>query len=176
MAVTASFGIQDCKVAAYNDTNSYGTAYDVWAISQLQVTEQTVNAELNGDDSTVEVHSKSRVWQIQFQFGFKDRNIWPIITGAVLNTSYLTSATMLDFGVRNYPYFGLIAKVDETNGTGCSHIWIPKCKIMNGFPLNFQYGQFATPQVTIEAVADDTFHGFQVYEYTTLKTLVIPPT
>lgn len=172
----ASFGVQDCKIAAFNGTNSYGTSYDVWAVSQLQVQEQTTNAELNGDDKTVEVHSKSRVWRIQFQFAFRDANIWPIITGAALNATYLTADTMLDFRSRNYPYFGIVAKVDETNAANCNHIWIPKCKIMEGFPLNFAYGQFATPQVTIEAVDDDTYGGFQIYHYTTLKSLVIPPT
>lgn len=169
------FGVQDCKVAAYISTGTYDTAQDVVAISQFEVEEQTTNAELEGDDIVVATHAKARVVSVRVRFAFRDLEVYEIMTGVDLSGSSGSADEVATFGSRNYPYFGIIAKIDEVNATGCRHLFIPKAKVMNGFTWSAQYGQFVTPEMTIMGVNDGDFGAFQIVNYATEMPLVLPP-
>jgi hypothetical protein len=69
------------------------------------------------------------------------------------------------FDARNYPYIGLCAKIQEVNEEGTRLIWIPKAKITSGFNVNNNYGQFAQPSITLEAVKDNAQGIWRIYNY-----------
>lgn len=167
------FGVDDCKAAAWTATGSYGTAVDLVAISQFEVTEQTTNAPLEGDDQVVATHAKSRVVQVRARFAFRDYSVYTTMTGA--SSAESGSGRVTTFESRNYPYIGLIAKIDEVNATGCRHIFVPKCKVMEGFSVSAQYGQFVTPEITLMGVADGPYGMWQIYDYDEEMSLVMPP-
>lgn len=169
------FGVQDCKIAPYTSTGSYGTLQDVVAISQFEVEEQTTSAELEGDDTVVATHAKSRVVSVRIRFGFRDMEVYEIMTGATLDGASDGWQERATFGSRNYPYFGIIAKIDEVNATGVRHLFIPKAKVMSGFTYSAAYGQFVTPEMTIMGVVDGAYGAFQILDYATNVALVMPP-
>lgn len=175
MAVDFVFGVEDCKIASWTSTGSYGTSYDVVAIAQFEVEEQTTNAELEGDDTVVATHAKARVVQVRLRFGFRDMEVYQVMTGADLAGTSGSADEVATFGPRNYPYFGIVGKVDEVNATGVRHLFIPKAKVMSGFTWSAQYGQFVTPEMTVMGVADGAYGAFQIYNYSTNKAIVLPP-
>lgn len=168
------FGVRDCKIASWTSTGTYGTAQDVVAISQVSVEIQTSNAQLEGDDSIVDVHAVQTVGQVTFRFGFRDREVYNILTGADISTSGTSYYTTFDAETR--PYFGLAALIYETNGTGSRIVFVPKLKVMEAFQIQSQYGQYATPELTAMAVADGTYGIMRVYDYASLATIALPPT
>lgn len=169
------FGVQDCAIAAYTSTGSYDTLQDVVAISQFEVEEQTTNAELEGDDIVVATHAKARVVSVRVRFAFRDLEVYEIMTGVDLAGSSGSADEVATFGSRNYPYFGIIGKIDEVNATGCQHLFIPKAKLMSGFTWSAQYGQFVTPEMTIMGVNDGPYGAFQILQYSSEMPLVMPP-
>lgn len=169
MANQFLFGVADCKIATWNSSGSYGTLQDVVAISEVSVEVQTVNAELEGDDTIADTHAKARSARVQLQFGFRDREVIEILTGDTENTNYMTVTA------RNYEYFGLIARIDETGaGDTCQHLFVPKMKIMEGFGIQAQYGQYVTPQLNCNAIPDGIYGIFELHDKDIADALVMP--
>lgn len=79
-------------------------------------------------------------------------------------------------GGDSLPYIGICGKANAEEGTGDTHVFIPKCKIMSDVTLaEFQYGQFAIPELELEIVDDATYGILQVIEHTTQIAVAIPP-
>lgn len=169
MANQFLFGVNDVKIAGWNATGDYDALQDVVAISQLSVEVQTVNAQLEGDDTIVDTHAKAISARVQMQFGFRDREVIAVLTGDTENTNYM------EVTARNYEYFGLVARIDETGpGEVCQHLFIPKMKINEGFGVEARYGQYVTPQLTCMAVPDNGI-VFSLHDKDQADALAMPP-
>lgn len=168
------FGLEDVKIAVWNSAENWGTEQDLIGASQLQVELQTVNGQLEGDDQLIDVHAKIISAQITMQYAFGDLAVLAILTGDTVVDS--ASVDKLTFDTDDLPYFGLCGKMTDTQTAGCTLLFIPKMKIMEGFRVGGQYGQYSTPQITAMAVRDsDNFGVYQIYQYAADQDVAIPP-
>lgn len=170
------FGVNDAKVAVWNATNSYGTLTDVMGIQMAQSTLQVVNAIANGDDKVVATASATTGVQLQMRFVGMNPSMIAVITGKTVTT--ISSVNQVQFrGGERMPYFGVIIKSLSAE-TGDTWLFVPKCKIMSDFTiLQAEYGAFSTPEVTVQAVADETWGLLNAITHPTdVAITAIPPT
>ena len=79
------------------------------------------------------------------------------------------------FGRDNMQYFALCGRVDSTEGGGDMHIFIPKCKLMEGFGLTMEKGRYVTPEITAMAVYEGETYGMaKVIQHSTAQAVTIP--
>lgn len=169
------FGIFDAKVAVWNSAQNWGSAQDLDGVQMMQVTLNTVNGVLEGDDQIKDVHAKTISVSVRLRFAFATLAVYEILTG----DSHTDSGDVEDivFTVRNMPYFGICGRMDHTEGGGDFHLFVGKCKIMEGFSLSFEYGRYATPELNCMAVNESSTYGlFKVIEHDTAQAVTIPPT
>lgn len=158
------FGIYDCKIAALTDPSvpTYDTAVDVEVIQLMGVSIDMISAMLEGDDGIADVHSKPISGQVRMRFGFGRNHlaVWAIL----LNKPSVDSGddTYLVIGDENPDYFGVCGRINHTSGGGDLHIWMPKCKLMEGLSLEAQYNSYMTPEVSVKALKLNDTHGMIV--------------
>lgn len=173
------FGLNDVKVAAWNATNSYGSAVDVMSAQQLGGTLRVVSAELIGDDSITATGSRVIGGQINMRFGGISLAALEVILGNTATSSVASPNEVKQLkmdGGDNLPYFGLVGKALAEEGVGDFMIFYPKCKIMSDIQLaNMEYGQFAIPEMTIMAVDDETYGVLSLIEHQANTAIAIPP-
>lgn len=170
-----TFGAADAKVAVYNETDDYGTLTDVMSVQMAQTTLQFVNAVLNGDDQITATASALVGAQLQFRFGGLNPSMLAVITGKSVTSSASVNQLMFEGGER-MPYFGFIVKALSAE-VGDTWIFLPKCKIMSDFVIaQNEYGQFTTPEVTVQCVPDETWGLANVITHPTdVAITVMPP-
>ena len=177
------FGISDCKVAAYNGTDDYGTAVDVPSIQMLQTDIRVLTGELEGDDQITDTHSQAIGGTVRMRFGSLSIAALEVLLG-ISSSSSGSSPNQLDQlkvqGGDNMPYVGISGFVAATLGTSTgsgTQIFIPKCKITSDFTLiQAEYGQYTIPEVEVSAVDDTTYGIALVIEEETGAAVAIPPT
>lgn len=169
------FGLNDCKVAPWSAAESYGTAVDVESIQLMGVEFNTESGQLEGDDIITDAHAKIQSVTVRIRFGFKDLDVVEVLTG-VTNTESAPDTESMIFGRDNMQYFALCGRVDSTEGGGDMHIFIPKCKLMEGFGLTMEKGRYITPEITAMAVYEGATYGMaKVIQHNTAADVVIPP-
>ena len=170
------FGLNDCKIAVWNSAESYGTAVDVESAQMMGVQFQTESGQLEGDDIITDAHAKIQAVQGRLRFGFKDLAVLEVLTG-VTNTESPPTSESMKFGRDNMPYFAIIGRVDSTEGGGDMHVFLPKCKLMEGFGLSMEKGRYVTPEIQFLAVYEGETYGMgKVIQHATAETPTIPPT
>jgi hypothetical protein len=170
-----SFGLADVKVAAWNSAENWGTAVDVEAVQMFGLRVNTVNGTLEGDDIIADAHAKIISATIRCRFGFKDLTVLSTLTG-LTETESLPNTKNIIIASQNMPYVAIHGRIDHTSGGGALGIFIPKFKLMEGFELNMQYGQYMTPEVTGLALYDSATYGIgKIITYTTAASVTIPP-
>lgn len=168
------FGLQDVKIATWNDVGDYGTPVDVIAAQLMSSEFQTVNAMLEGDDILADTHARQISAQVRVRFGFKNLNVLGVITGQDLESS--GNVLSMVFGDANYPYFCMAGKIDHTAGTGNDILFIPKMKLMEGFSLSAEYGQYMTPEITATAIWEGATYGMgKLFQYPIQTLVTLPP-
>lgn len=169
------FGINDAKVALWNATNDYGAVTDVMGIQMGQATMQVISAVANGDDRIVAAASRLTGAQLQMRFVGLNPSMISIITGVTLGT--ISSVVNMQFtGGERMPYFGAILKA-LSEEIGDTWVFLPKCKIMSDFVLfQGEYGTFTTPELTVQAVPDETWGLANFITHPTdVEITVMPP-
>jgi hypothetical protein len=76
----------------------------------------------------------------------------------------------------------LIWRVDEAEGAGDMHIFVPKAKLMEGVQFEFSYGAFTTPELTMTALLDSNIvdtggysYLFYALQHSAVTALALPP-
>ncbi len=170
------FGLNDCKVATWEGEETYGPAVDVESIQLMGVEFNTESGQLEGDDIITDAHAKIQSVTVRIRFGFKDLDVLEVLTG-VTNTESAPNSESMIFGRDNMPYFAINGRVDSTEGGGDMHIFIPKCKLMEGFGLSMEKGRYITPEITAMAVYEGETYGMaKVITHATATNVTIPPT
>jgi hypothetical protein len=149
------FGVNDVKIGAWNGDGSYGTMTDVPSVRSIEVQFQTVNGMLEGDDAITAAAAYITSAQVRFQMGSVKPEVLEVLMQANLESSGGTR--QLRIGSDIMQYFGLVAKANAGEGAGDTHIFLPKLKVMEGFSVRFEYGQFATPELVCTALVDANF-------------------
>jgi hypothetical protein len=169
------FGVADAKVAAWDGDGTYGTVTDIMGIQMAQATIQLVSAIANGDDRIVAAASRLTGAQLQMRFVGMNPTMLAVITGVATDT--ISSVINLQFtGGERMPYFGAIVKA-LSEETGDTWVFLPKCKIMSDFVLfQGEFGAFSTPEVTVQAVSDETWGLANFITHPTdVEITVMPP-
>lgn len=174
------FGLADAAVAAYNATNDYGTEVDIPSVQFMGVTLQQVSAQLEGDDQITDAHANAIGFEVRVRFGSISLDVLEVITtNAVASSgSSPNQVRQLDFtGGDNMPYFGLCGKSSATVGSGDTHMFVAKCKLMGDFQVYAgEYGRYTIPEVTLQAISDATYGLGALLEHQTAAAVAIPPT
>lgn len=171
-----SFGIEDCKVAPWLTASTWGTALDVIAISQMQLTLVVASNELQGDDIIVAAGAKISKATVTIQFAFRDLDVAAVLAGGTHASSDTDEEWTFGDG-SPMPTFAIAGKTDDFDGAGNRVIWLPKCKIVSDFSYDFQYENFATPQLTITAFSNGSpYYAGRILQYAANTPIAIPPT
>lgn len=167
--------VVDLKIAPRTGAATWGTALDVIAIDTMEVSIESIQAELPGDGGIADAYARVQSATIRIQFGFYDLEV----PAAIVNQSVASSGgdKSLKFDTDKLPYIALIGKVQRSNTAGCAHIFIPKMKLRGSFTFSAGQGRYVTPQLEFRAVREDSTYGVvRMYEYDDDTSLVIPPT
>jgi len=129
---------------------------------------------LEGDASIKDTHARIISATVRCRFAFSNLDVYGVLTGT--NVTDSPTLRRLTFDTNNMPYFALVAKVPHTQGSGDTHIFIPKLKVMEGFQLSAEYGRYITPELTMTAVKEGSvWKVVNIIEHTTAQSLTIPP-
>jgi len=171
------YGLNDVKVAAWTATDTYDTAVDVPSVQLMGTTLATVSAQLEGDDSIMASASRAVGGEVRVRFGSISLAALEVILGNTSTASGAVQDHLKISGGDNMPYIGICGKALAEEGTGDTHVFIPKCKLMGDLTIaQLEYGQFAIPEATIQIVDDATYGLINVIEHATAADVAIPPT
>lgn len=171
------FGLNDVKVATWNATDDYGTEVDIPSVQMMGTVMQVVSAQLEGDDKITDSHAQVVGGQVRVRFGSLSIAALEIILGLSSTLSDSVYDWLKVSGGDNMPYFGICGKMAATQGSGDAHVFLPKVKIMEDVTLvEAEYGQYVIPEVTLQAVDDDTWGVVNLVEHNTAADVAIPPT
>lgn len=172
--VGPEFGLRDVKVALWEGDGTYGTAVDIPSVQMYEIQLQTTNAQLEGDDKITDTNAIARSAQIRVRFGSVSLEALSVLLNINLVDS--TDTHTLRVGNLEFPYFGICGQAYATRGGGDTHVFVPQCKIMEGFTISMQYGQYSIPEVTCMAVFDDTYQTiFDIVKHETATAVTLPP-
>ena len=173
--MTVSFGLNDAKVATWNSASNWASAVDLYGVQQMEITVNTINGTLEGDDQILDAHAKIISVNMRVRFAFSSLSVLGTITGITVTDS--GSVETMTFDADDMPYFGMCGKINETSGGGDRHFFVPKMKIMEGFSVGGEYGNYMTPEVQGMGLRDSDEYGFlRIYKHDTAQAVTIPPT
>lgn len=172
-----SFGLNDGKIANWITTagvTSYGTLTDIMSIQMANVSVETVNAILVGDDRQTAIMALAIGGTLQLRFGGMNTSSLAVLLGKAMTT--VTGVNQIQIsGGHKFPYLGGAFKALSAE-IGDTWLWIPKFKIMSGFTLQMEYGAFSIPEVTCQVVDDDNWGIVNIVTHPTdLPITVFPP-
>lgn len=169
------FGIVDAKIASWTAAQTWGTPYDLDGVQMMTVDVNTVSGVLEGDDEIKDAHAKIISANVRVRFAFASMQVYNILTGQAYTDSGSVETMTLAPG--NMRYFGICGRLDHTDGVGDAHLFLGKCKVMEGFTLGGEYGRYVTPELNCLALNEGVVYGvFRVIEHDTAQAVTIPPT
>lgn len=171
------FGLNDVKIATWNATDDYDTAVDVPSVQVMGTTLATVSAQLEGDDEITASAARAIGGEVNIRFGSISIAALEILLGNTSTASGAVQDHLMVSGGDAMPYIGICGKAKAEEGSGDTHVFIPKCKLMGDLTIaQLEYGQFAIPEATVQIVDDTTYGLINVVEHSTETDVAIPPT
>jgi hypothetical protein len=172
-----TFGLRDLKIATWNSAANYGTAVDIPSAQLYEVSPETVSAELEGDDVITATHAFAISATVRIRFGSVPLEVLQILTGNTYDSYGTTPSRIrsLVIDAISFPYFGICGKALSTEDSGDMHIFVPKLKVMDGFTIGFQYGQFTIPEITCKAVPGINNKIVEYILHETAANVALPP-
>lgn len=173
------FGLQDVKIAVWNATDSYGTAIDVMSVQLMGAVLQIISAQLEGDDTITATAARAIGAEVRVRFGSVNIAALEVLLGNTATSSVASPNAVKQLklsGGDNMPYFGIVGKAIAEEGVGDFQVFIPKVRITSDVTLaTLEYGTFAVPEFTAQAVNDATYGILSVIEHQADTAIVIPP-
>lgn len=178
-----TFGLRDGKVAVNNGNGTFGTLVDVPSIKMFGVKVNMTEAELEGDDQITATAAKPRSADVSFSMGGINLEVLNVLMGQAIQSSGTSPVSRrMNISNKKTAYFGVSGIADAAEATGQTHLFIPKCKVRNGFELRMEYGAFAIPELQCTAVADDQFLDadslnvlMKIVQYNIPTVIAMPP-
>lgn len=168
------FGLNDAKIAPWQNPQNWGTAVDLDGVQQMSVTLNTVNGILEGDDIIKAVHAMVISLTARVRFAFSDLAVWQVLTGLTVDSS--PAVDSLTVNNVTMPYFGLVGKLTHDSGGGDHWFFCPKVKVVENLEIGGEYGRFVTPEIQVTGIYEGTLYGvFKIFKHATAASLVIPP-
>jgi hypothetical protein len=172
-----SYGLNDLKVALWLGDDSYGPAVDIPSAQLYEPDVKTNNAELEGDDRITATAANVISADVRIRFGSVAMDVISLITGNTIDDYGTTPNQMqnLSIAASNFPYVSICGRAKAEEGIGDLHVWIKKCKLMEGFKFTLEYGAFSVPEMTFKAVADSSDNILHLLPHEALTAVAIPP-
>jgi hypothetical protein len=171
------FGLNDVKIAVWNATDDYGTAVDIPSVQLMGTVLAVIAAQLEGDDKITDSAASTIGGEVRIRFGSVSIAALEVLLGISSTASGSAQDHLKISGGEAMPYFGICGKIKATQGSGDLHVFLPKVKIMDNVTLaEAQYGQYMIPEVSAQAVDDDTYGIVNLIEHATAADVAIPPT
>lgn len=172
-----TFGLNDGKIAPWINTagvTSYGTLTDIMSIQMANVSIETINAILVGDDRQTAIAALAIGGTLQLRFGGMNSSSLAVLLGIPAVT--VSSVVNIQIpGGHKFPYLGGIYKALSAE-IGDTWLFVPKFKLMTGFTLQMEYGAFSIPEVTCQLVDDQDWGALNVINHPTdVPITVMPP-
>jgi hypothetical protein len=153
------FNIYDAKVAVWNGDGTWGTNIDVPGVRVLRSRIVTINGRAEGDGRIIEAHAEGSHIEGTLQFINGNYDLYAMIAN---HTKTATGSTptryeRIKFTPKAFRYFAICGRARTTDGVGDEHIFMPKCKVMEGFEIGFAQGEFKQPELSFVGLADDYY-------------------
>lgn len=167
-------GLNDAKVATYNDTDDYGALSDIMSVEMARATAQLVSAIARGDDRITAAAAILEGTELVLRFSGLNLAMLAVLTGKNITT--ISSVQQLQGkGGDPMPYFGIIIKANGADGDD-TWVFFPKCKIMSNFVFfQGEYGSFTSPELTIQCVDDETWGLFNIITHPSRVPITVMP-
>lgn len=173
------FGLNDVKIAAWNSTDSYGSAVDVMSVQLMGAVLQMISAQLEGDDSITATAARSIGGEVRLRFGSVNLSALEVLLGNTATSSVASPNEVMGLKVSggdNMPYFGIVGRAIAEEGVGDFQVFLPKVRITSDITLaTMEYGSFVIPEVTAQAVDDATYGIIYLIEHEAETAIAIPP-
>ena len=173
------FGLSDVQIAPWNATNDYGSAVDVPSVQLMGTVLQVVSATLEGDDTITASAARAIGGEVRIRFGSVNIAALEVLLGNTATSSVASPNEVRQLkmaGGDNMPYFGIVGKALAEEGGGDFLVFLPKVRIMSDVELaTLEYGNFAIPEFTAQAVADTTYGILSLIQRETSGSFTIPP-
>jgi hypothetical protein len=155
-----SFSLKDVRVAKWNGDGTWGAALRVPSASIAGVKLRTVNGQLQGDGGITDAAAEAIAADAKLKFGGGNLSLYNTITNYAKTLTGVTPNRVdrMKFTKKSFPYFGLCGRMNSSDGQGDQHLFLPKLKLMDGFELNYQFGQYVEPELSILALPDDLYN------------------
>lgn len=152
-----TLGVSKAVVGVYTpSTGAWGTLDRLFSVENFQATEQLVAAMARGDNAINSAMAVTEGYEAQVQFSGMNPTTLAILTGRTvgnISDYYYQQADGGDV----MPWFGIAFKAPDDQG-GTRWVWFPKAKLMQNFvPYAGQYGQFNSPQLTMQVVKEPSY-------------------
>lgn len=161
------FGTYLCRIGAYNyAAGTWGTLSRIFSTEMGRVTSQVVSAIARGDMAINAAAAILEGAELTLRFTGMNRSTLATLTGkSVGNISDYYNVQLVAGDV--LPYLGLALKTIGHDGT-VSWLWLPQIKIMQNF-ITFEatYGQFASPELTIQCISEPSYGIVNVISHST---------
>ena len=173
------FGLNDVKIATWTATDTYATAVDVPSVQLMGAVLQIISAQLEGDDTITATAARAIGGEVRIRFGSVNMAALEVLLGNTATSSVSTPNEVKQLklaGGDNMPYFGIVGRALAEEGIGDFQVFMPKVRITSDITLaTLEYGAFAIPEFTAQAVNDTTYGILSVIEHEAPTTIVIPP-
>ena len=161
---TILFDVHDAKVwPMLTDVTAasptYGTAVDVYGISQVGVDPNMVTAELKGDPRVIAKKGRLDRVNVNATYGKLSFDVLDVILDASVaaaGTGSTETQTATLRGGISLPYFKFAAQIQDVDlGLGDLTVVVYKCQITGGSLVGVQTDQFGQPNFTAEGISVD---------------------
>jgi len=173
------FGLNDVKIAVWNSTDSYGSAVDVPSVQMMGAILQIISAQLEGDDTITATAARAIGGEVRIRFGSVNIAALEVLLGNTATSSIASPNEVYQLKVSggdNMPYFGIVGRALAEEGVGDFQVFFPKVRITSDVTLaSLEYGTFAIPEFTAQAVDDATYGILSLIEHQAATAIAIPP-
>lgn len=148
---TVARGIRDVKIAIWSSENSWGTAYDIYAIRNATLELEMETDTLRGDDVDIDQFSKITAAVVRLESGSIDLEAVDMFIGGMLvsNDDYEDLVVGED---DTPPYIGVAGRIVSSAGVVEQHFLVPKARLSGNLTLQAQLDTYMLPQTELRGV------------------------
>lgn len=174
------FNLRAGVIATNLGNGTFGTPIPVPSIQLFGVALRTLNGQLEGDGAITDLVAVAEAANVTLRFGGSTTPVWEIVTGRTIDETGVTPNRVrrLSFHSFRFPYFAAAGLIESSTGEASMLMFVPRIKVMEGFELRLERGQYVVPELTCMAIPDPAYDAgliFDLVEYESGTTIDIPP-
>lgn len=174
------FSVEEAAVSVNNGNGTFGTPVRIPGITTVDVDLKTVSDQAQGDTQIVATAAQLISVDVTIKFPGIVPDVMAIIAGITPSTSVAAGGqpnrTFMTYANQRMPYFALIFDVLGAEDAGDMIGFLPRIKIMQGFPWSWTFGKINTPSLKAMAILDRSLgYMFQAIDRDAFAALVVPP-